>query len=57
VVSSPVHDASIQDFFSAASAFGTIELDNRLLRVQLLEGTLPLEKVVLTDGGQTRTLE
>ncbi len=44
-------------FFSAASGFGTIELGSQSLRIQLLEGTLPLEKVVLIDGGRTRTLE
>jgi uncharacterized protein (DUF608 family) len=44
-------------FFATASGFGTIELGGRSLRVQLLEGVLPLEKLVLTDGAQTRTLE
>ncbi len=44
-------------FFSVASGFGTIELGGQSLRVQMLEGTLPLERVVLTDGGDTRTLE
>ena len=44
-------------FFSTASGFGTIELGGRSLRVQLLEGLLPLERLVLTDGTQTRTLE
>jgi uncharacterized protein (DUF608 family) len=44
-------------FFATASGFGTIELDGRSLRVQLLEGVLRLEKLVLTDGTQTRTLE
>jgi hypothetical protein len=44
-------------FFSAAPGFGTIEIDSQSLRVRLLEGSLPLEKVVLTDGGRTRTLE
>jgi|CZKR01.1.fsa_nt_gi uncharacterized protein (DUF608 family) len=44
-------------FFSTASGFGTIELGGRSLRVQLLEGVLPLEKLVLTDGTQARTLE
>ncbi len=44
-------------FFSTASGFGTIELGLRSLRVQLLEGVLPLEKLVLTDGTQARTLE
>jgi len=44
-------------FFSTASGYGTIELDNRSIRVQLLEGVLSLEKLVLTTGSQTRTLE
>ena len=44
-------------FFSTASGFGTIELGGGSLRVQMLEGVLPLEKLVLTDGAQTRTLE
>jgi uncharacterized protein (DUF608 family) len=44
-------------FFSAASGFGTVELGEQSLRVHLLEGTLPLEKVVLTDGGHTRNLD
>jgi uncharacterized protein (DUF608 family) len=44
-------------FFSAASGFGTIELGRESLRVQLLEGALALENVVLTDGGRTRTLD
>ena len=44
-------------FFSTASGYGTIELGSQSLRVQLLEGSLSLEKVVLTDASQTRTLE
>ncbi len=44
-------------FFSTASGYGTIELGGQALRVQLLEGSLSLEKVVLTDAAQTRTLE
>src|SRR5579862_1055693 len=44
-------------FFSTASGYGTIELGSQALRVQLLEGSLSLEKVVLTDAAQTRTLE
>jgi uncharacterized protein (DUF608 family) len=44
-------------FFSTASSFGTIELEGRSVRIQLLEGALSLEKLVLTDGAQTRTLE
>ncbi|HEY6372284.1 MAG TPA: GH116 family glycosyl hydrolase [Candidatus Sulfotelmatobacter sp.] len=44
-------------FFSAASGFGTIELGDRSLRIQLLEGALVLEKVVVTDGAHTQTVE
>jgi uncharacterized protein (DUF608 family) len=44
-------------FFSTASGFGTIELGDRSLHIRLLEGRLPLEKLVLTDGAQTRSLE
>jgi uncharacterized protein (DUF608 family) len=44
-------------FFSTASGFGAIELSDRSVRVQLLEGVLLLEKLVLTDGGQTQTFE
>lgn len=44
-------------FFSTASGFGTIELADQSLRIQLLEGVLQLEKLVLTQGAQTRTLE
>jgi uncharacterized protein (DUF608 family) len=44
-------------FFSTASGFGTIVLDVRSLTIQLLEGELVLEKLVLTDGSQTRILE
>jgi uncharacterized protein (DUF608 family) len=44
-------------FFATASGFGTIELGGRSLSVQLLEGVLPLEKLVLTEGTQTQTLE
>jgi uncharacterized protein (DUF608 family) len=44
-------------FFSAASGFGTIELGSGSIRVQLLEGKLPIEKVVFTEGGKSRTLD
>lgn len=43
-------------FFSTASGFGTITLDKRSLLIQMIEGELPLEKIVLTDRTQTRTL-
>jgi len=44
-------------FFSAASGFGTITLDTRALQIQMLEGKLPLERLVLTDRAQTKTLD
>jgi uncharacterized protein (DUF608 family) len=44
-------------FFSVASGFGTIQHDGRTLHVQVIEGELPLEKLVLTIDKQTRTLE
>jgi uncharacterized protein (DUF608 family) len=44
-------------FFSTASSFGTILLDVRDLTIQVLEGELVVEKLVLTEGSQTRILE
>ena len=44
-------------FFCTASGFGTIGLDPENLRIQMIEGELLLEKLLLTDGAQTRTLE
>jgi len=44
-------------FFSTALGFGTIVLDARTLRVQMLEGELPLEKLVFGEGKQARNLE
>ena len=44
-------------FFSTASGFGTITLDSRSLRIQVIEGELRLEKMVLTDRTQTRTMD
>jgi uncharacterized protein (DUF608 family) len=44
-------------FFCTASGFGTISLDARTLRIQMLEGELPLEELVMADGAQARTLE
>jgi uncharacterized protein (DUF608 family) len=43
--------------FSTASGFGTIALDSHALQVQMLEGELRIEKLVLTDRARTRTLE
>jgi len=44
-------------FFSTAFGWGTLGLDRQSLRIELLEGELPLERLVLTDGLQTKTLE
>jgi hypothetical protein len=44
-------------FFSTASGFGTLVLDARSLTIQVLEGELVVEKLVLTDGPQTKILE
>ncbi len=44
-------------FFCTALGFGTIVLDARTLRVQMLEGELPLEKLVLADGAQAKNLQ
>src|SRR4029077_12688210 len=44
-------------FFCPASGFGVIVLDAGILRIHVLEGELPVEKLMLTDGTQTRTLE
>jgi uncharacterized protein (DUF608 family) len=44
-------------FFSTVAGFGTIALDARTLRIQLLEGELPLEKLVLHDGKQARSMD
>jgi hypothetical protein len=44
-------------FFSTASGFGTIVLDARTLRIHMLEGELPLEKLLLAEGKQARNLE
>lgn len=44
-------------FFSTATGFGTIEVDSRSIRIDLLEGELNLEKFVLTEGAQTKSLD
>jgi len=44
-------------FFCTAHGFGTLVLESRLLRIDLLEGELPLERLILTDGGQTKVLD
>ncbi|MGO9127178.1 MAG: GH116 family glycosyl hydrolase [Terriglobales bacterium] len=44
-------------FFSTASGFGIISLDARSLRIEVIEGELTVEKLALTEGNQTRTLD
>jgi uncharacterized protein (DUF608 family) len=46
-----------KSFFSTAFGFGTIELDDRSVKVQLIEGELPIEKLALTVGAKTRVLD
>jgi hypothetical protein len=48
---------SFKTFFSTASGFGTIALDARAVRVEVIEGELVLEKVVLAEGEQTKILD
>jgi hypothetical protein len=44
-------------FFSCATGFGTISLESHSLRVEVIEGELAVEKLLLTQGGRTRTVE
>ena len=44
-------------FFSAASGWGTIQLDSRSIRVEVVEGQLEFKKLVLTEEKHTRRLE
>ena len=44
-------------FFSAASGFGVVHLSDHELRVQVIEGELEIEKLVLTEGEHARTLD
>ena len=44
-------------FFSTAPGFGSITLEAKNIRIQMVEGELPLEKLVLTDGAQHKVLE
>jgi hypothetical protein len=44
-------------FFSTASGFGTITQDARTLRVEVQEGELQIEKLVLTNEAQARSLD
>jgi len=44
-------------FFSTASGFGTVTLDAHAIRIEVLEGDLVVEKLLLAEGSQTRTLD
>ena len=44
-------------FFSSHSGFGTISLEPGVLRVEVVEGELAVEKVVVTDEGKSRDFE
>jgi uncharacterized protein (DUF608 family) len=46
-----------QCFFSTALGYGTISLDGRKLSIRIVEGELPVEKLVFTDMEATRTIE
>jgi uncharacterized protein (DUF608 family) len=44
-------------FFSTASGFGTITLDTHHLTIEMQEGTLEVERVLLTRCGELRSME
>jgi uncharacterized protein (DUF608 family) len=46
-----------KSFFSAASGFGVIGLEGQSVSVEMIEGELPIEKLALTLGGETRMLD
>jgi hypothetical protein len=46
-----------QSFFSAATAFGTIELHADSLKLHVIEGELPIEKLVLHDRDTEKAIE
>ena len=44
-------------FFSTASGFGVLTLTGTELQIRVIEGNLTIERLVLTDNGQTTTLD
>jgi hypothetical protein len=44
-------------FFSTASGYGTIGLDNGSVIIRMIEGELPIEKLVLSIGPSTRLFD
>jgi len=51
-----VNARPFRTFFSSASGFGTITLDTRALRVDVLEGEFVLEKLMLLEGSKTKAV-
>jgi len=43
--------------FSTAFGYGTISLDGRNLTVKVIEGELPIEKLVLTDADGAHSVD
>jgi hypothetical protein len=56
-LSGPPAARPFRTFFSCATGFGTIALDLRLLRIDVVEGQLVVEKLVLTRDAKTETLD
>jgi len=46
-----------RSFFSTASGFGVIALDERSLGIHVIEGELAVRKLVITQGGTTRAID
>ncbi len=46
-----------KSFFSTAFGFGIIGLDGGAVNIQMIEGQLPIEKLVVTVGAKTRSLD
>jgi uncharacterized protein (DUF608 family) len=44
-------------FFCTEFGFGSIVRDSRFIHIDLLEGELPLEKLILTEDGRTKVLD
>ncbi len=44
-------------FFSTASGFGTITLTDGAITIEMIEGRLAVDKLYLTFGGKTKTLD
>ena len=51
-----IGEKSFKTFFSAASGFGTIQLDSDRLTVEMLEGKLPVKQLRLSVDQQERVI-